>query len=386
MGPDRIDCEAVSLKAPMKIRVHLETRPGERRVALVPKAVASLVASGHQVVVPHGAGSESGFSDAEYLEAGATVDDSTECDLLVGVGPLQAADAVGAERALGFMDPLGSAAEMQAFADAGIAVYAMEFVPRTTQAQIMDALSSQATVAGYEAVLLAASVSPRFFPMLMTAAGTIRPSKVLVLGTGVAGLQAIATARRLGAVVSGYDIRPAAREQVESLGASFVGGPVIDASETSDGYAAEVDEATKAAQQKALATAVAQSDVVITTAQVPGRKAPVLISAAMVATMTSGAVIIDLAASSGGNCELTRVGEVIEADGVHIHGPFDLASGTPTDASNMYSRNVTALIDHLFGEDGADGSPDDVIATETCVVRSGKITQERVRQALGETD
>ncbi len=370
----------------MKIRVHLEARPGERRVALVPKAVASLVASGHDVVVPQGAGSESGFPDADYLEAGATVDDSTDCDLLVGVGPLKAADAAGAQRALGFMDPLGSAEEMQAFAEAGIGVYAMEFVPRTTQAQAMDALSSQATVAGYEAVLLAASASPRFFPMLMTAAGTIRPSKVLVLGAGVSGLQAIATARRLGAVVLGYDIRPAAREQVESLGASFVGGPGIDDSETSGGYAAEVDEATKAAQQKALATAVAESDVVITTAQVPGRRAPILITTAMVATMKSGAVIVDLAASSGGNCELTRVGEVVESDGVHIHGPFDLASGAPADASDMYSRNVTALIDHLFGEVGADGDPEDLIATETCVVRSGQITHERVRQALGGTN
>jgi len=370
----------------MKIRVHREARREERRVALVPKAVASLVASGHEVVVPPGAGVESGFPDTEYREAGAAVDDSAACDLLVGVGPLTAPDSADTKRVLGFMDPLGSPTEMRGFADAGITAYAMEFVPRTTQAQAMDALSSQATVAGYEAVLLGASASPRFFPMLMTAAGTIRPAKVLVLGAGVAGLQAIATARRLGAVVSGYDIRPAAREQVESLGASFVGGPVVDESETDGGYAAEVDEATRSAQQKALAAAVADSDVVITTAQVPGRKAPLLITTDMVEPMKAGGVIVDLAASSGGNCELTKAGEIVDHSGVHIHGPLDLASGTPGHASEMYSRNVTVLIEHLFGENGADENPDDEIATETCVVRSGRITQERVRQALGETD
>jgi len=366
----------------MKIRVHRETQLGERRVALIPKAVTFLIASGYEVVVPPEAGIESGFSDAEYREAGAAVDESKGCDLLVGVGPLTASDATDAERVLGFLDPLGSPAEMQAFADAGIAAYAMEFVPRTTLAQTMDALSSQATVAGYEAVLLAASASLRFFPMLMTAAGTIRPAKVLVLGAGVAGLQAIATARRLGAVVSGYDIRPAAREQVESLGASFVGGPVLDESETSGGYAAEVDEATRAAQLEALAAAVAESNVVITTAQVPGRRAPLLISTEMVETMKLGAVIIDLAASTGGNCELTLAGEVVDHGGVHIHGPLDLASRTPAHASEMYSRNVTALVEHLFGENGSDEDPDDEIATATCIVRSGRITQDRVRQAL----
>jgi len=370
----------------MKIRVHKETRPGERRVALVPAGVASLVAAGHEVIVPSGAGEESGFDDASYTDAGATISESHVCDLLVGVGPLTASDAADAQRALGFMDPLGSPAEMQAFADAGIGAYAMEFVPRTTLAQSMDALSSQATVAGYEAVLLAASASPRFFPMLMTAAGTIRPSKVLVLGAGVAGLQAIATARRLGAVVSGYDIRPAAREQVESLGASFVGGPVIEESETSGGYAAEVDEATKAAQQEALAAAVSKSDVVITTAQVPGRAAPILVTTAMVETMKRGAVVIDLAASSGGNCELTEDGKVVNHGGVEIHGFSDLSSRTPGHASDMYSKNVSSLVMHLFGEGGTDEDPEDEIAVGTTIVRSGKITQERVLEALGRTN
>ena len=369
----------------MKIRVHRETRPGERRVALVPAGVASLVEAGHEVLVPSGAGEESGFDDASYQEAGATISESHVCDLLVGVGPLTVADAADAKRALGFMDPLGQPAEMQAFADAGITVYSMEFVPRTTKAQSMDALSSQATVAGYEAVLLAASSSPRFFPMLMTAAGTIRPSKVLVLGAGVAGLQAIATARRLGAVVSGYDIRPAAREQVESLGAHFVGGPVMEESETSGGYATEVDEATKAAQQEALAAAVSKSDVVITTAQVPGRAAPVLVTADMVGTMKRGAVIIDLAASTGGNCELTEDGQAVNHGGVEIHGTSDLASRTPGHASDMYSKNVSSLVMHLFGEGGTDEDPDDEIATGSTIVRGGAITQQRVLDALGET-
>jgi NAD(P) transhydrogenase subunit alpha len=262
----------------------------------------------------------------------------------------------------------------------------MEFVPRTTLAQSMDALSSQATVAGYEAVLLAASASPRFFPMLMTAAGTIRPSRVLVLGAGVAGLQAIATARRLGAIVSGYDIRPAAREQVESLGASFVGGPVLDDSETSGGYATEVDEETKAKQQKALAAAVSAADVIITTAQVPGRAAPVLVTTEMVESMKPGAVIIDLAASSGGNCELTEDGSVVNHGGVFIHGPSDLASRTPADASEMYSRNITALFEYLFGGDDPHvDDPDDEIAAGSCIVAGGVITNERIRAAVEES-
>ena len=264
----------------------------------------------------------------------------------------------------------------------GATTFALELVPRTTLAQTMDALSSQATVAGYEAVLLAAGSSPRFFPMLMTAAGTIRPSKVLVLGAGVAGLQAIATARRLGAIVSGYDIRPAAREQVESLGASFVGGPVLEASETGGGYAGEVDAATRAAQQEALAAAVAQADVVITTAQVPGRRAPILVTRQMVETMKPGAVVVDLAASTGGNCELTSADDVIEHHGVAIHGPTDLASRASAHASEMYSRNVVSLFDHLFGAEAKADDPSDEIAVGACVTRGGSVVNSQVLKAL----
>lgn len=368
----------------MRIRVHRETQPGERRVALVPKAVSELVAAGHAVVIPPGAGIDAGFTDEAYREAGATVADEQGGDVLVGIGPLTAGDLKGAATVIGFLDPLGSPAAIGDLAAAGATAYSMEMVPRTTLAQSMDALSSQATVAGYEAVLLGAASSPRFFPMLMTAAGTIRPAKVLVLGAGVAGLQAIATARRLGAIVSGYDIRPAAREQVESLGASFVGGPVIEQSETSGGYAGEVDEATRAAQQEALAAAVAKADVIITTAQVPGRRAPVLITREMVGTMAPGAVIIDLAASTGGNCEFTEADRVVDHNGVLIHGPTDLASRTATHASEMYSRNITTLMQYLFGEDGHADDPGDEIAVGSRVTSGGSVVNERVRAALEE--
>ena len=366
----------------MRIRVHRESLPGERRVALVPKGVADLVSAGHTVVVPPGAGAEAGFLDEAYGDAGADIADETGGDVLVGVGPLTAGDVGGASIVIGFLDPLGSPGEIGALAGTGATAYAMELIPRTTLAQVMDALSSQATVAGYEAVLLAASASSRFFPMLMTAAGTIRPSKVLVLGAGVAGLQAIATARRLGAVVSGYDIRPAAREQVESLGASFVGGPLLEEAESSGGYAGEVDEETRAAQQEALAQAVAAADVIITTAQVPGRRAPVLLTGEMVSTMSPGSVIVDLAASTGGNCELTVAGEAVEHAGVTVHGPLDLASRAATHASEMFSRNVTALFEHLYGPDGNADDPEDEIATGARVTENGEIVDERVREAL----
>jgi len=337
------------------------------------------------VTVAAGAGAAAGFADDDYRDAGASVSDDPTCDLLLAVGPATAAECAGAARVLGFLDPLGSPETIEGFAAAGIDAYAMEFVPRTTLAQSMDALSSQATVAGYQAVLVAAVASPRFFPMLMTAAGTVRPSRVLVLGAGVAGLMAISTARRLGAVVSGYDIRPAAREQVESLGASFVGGPLLDESETAGGYASEVDEATKAEQQAALASAVAESDVIITTAQVPGKTAPVLITADMVASMKRGAVIVDMAAASGGNCELSQPDAVVEHADVTILGPTDLAAGTPADASQMYSRNVVALVQYLFGPENRNDDPDDEIATSACVVRDGSITDERVRDLIGGT-
>lgn len=366
----------------MQIRVHRETRLGERRVALSPRGVAKLVAAGHEVALYAGSGEGSGFPDADYTEAGAKVvtEGTIEADLLVGVGPLTAHDVDGVAAVVGLLDPLGNPRTLAEIAATGVTAIAMEMIPRTTLAQPMDVLSSQATVVGYQAVLLAASELPRFFPMMMTAAGTIRPARVLVLGAGVAGLQAVATARRLGAVVSGYDIRTAAREQVESLGASFVGGPVQQEAETAGGYAGQVDEDTRAAQLEALADAVATSDVVITTAQVPGRSAPILVTEEMVGTMQPGSLIVDCAASTGGNCEVTRPGEVVSHRGVTVHGPLDLASGTAGDASEMYSRNLVALIQHLAGEDGL--VLEDEIGREACVARNGEITNERVRAAL----
>jgi H+-translocating NAD(P) transhydrogenase subunit alpha len=368
----------------MLIRVHRERLPGERRVAISPRGAGSLVASGHEVVIPAGAGEGAAFTDADYAEAGAEVlaDPVPDADLLVGIGPLTADDVSGADVAIGFLDPLGSPAEIERIAATGVTALAMEMIPRTTIAQSMDALTSQATAMGYQAVLLAAAELPRFLPMMMTPAGTIRPARVLVLGAGVAGLQALATARRLGAIVSGYDIRPAAREQVESLGATFVGGPVQEDAETEGGYAGEVDEATRAEQQTALADAVAAADVVITTAQVPGKPAPVLVTADMVASMRAGSVIIDGAASTGGNCEVTSAGEVVDHHGVAVHGPLDLASGTAGDASEMYSRNLVNLIEHLTGDDGL--VIDDEIGRGACVTRDGQITNERVRAAVEE--
>ena len=368
----------------MRIRVLREPAERERRVALVPRGASTLSDVGHDVVVTAGAGTAAGFPDEAYEGAGAVVTaDPGPADLVLAVGPVTVDDVGDTGVVLAFLDPLGSPGEMRRFAEAGITALAMELVPRTTLAQSMDALSSQATAAGYEAALLAASRLPRFMPMLMTAAGTIPPARVLVLGAGVAGLQAIATARRLGAVVSGYDIRPAAKEQVESLGAKFVGGPVAETAETSGGYAGEVDEETRRRQQEALAEAVADSDVVITTAQVPGRAAPRLVSREMVERMKPGALVVDLAASTGGNCELTVPGETVDHRGVSIVGPLDLPSRTAGHASDMYSRNVVSLLGHLTDDEGAlVVDPDDEIAASVCVTKDGEIVNDRVRAAL----
>jgi NAD(P) transhydrogenase subunit alpha len=353
-------------------------------VALTPRSVATLVAAGHAVVMPPGAGIAAGFTDDAFRQAGAEVVDSTaEADLAVGIGPLTLEATRPAKAVLGFLDPLGSSAEISRFADAGVAALALELVPRSTLAQSMDALSSQATSAGYEAVLLGAFALPRFMPMMMTAAGTIRPARVLVLGAGVAGLQAIATARRLGAMVSGYDIRPAAREQVESLGAKFVGGPVLAQAEQTGGYAGEVDEATRRAQQAALAAAVTEADLIVSTAQVPGRRAPLLITTGMVETMKPGSVIIDLAASTGGNCELTRLDEEIRHHGITVYGPFDLAVNTAGDASEMFGRNVVSLVTHLSKGGALTIDTEDEIARSVCVARDGRVTNDAVLEALG---
>jgi H+-translocating NAD(P) transhydrogenase subunit alpha len=359
----------------VRVAVPKETGAGERRVALVPDSAKRLVAAGFALAVERGAGDTAGFSDAEYEAAGAEV--VARADLLAGADAVvrvgtPAADEVAALAPgtilIGFLSPLTDAPGIERLAERGVVAFAMESIPRTTRAQSMDALSSQSTVAGYKAVVLAADRLPRLFPLLMTAAGTVAPAKVLVLGAGVAGLQAIATARRLGAVVSGFDVRPAVREQVESLGATFLDLGITGA-ETEGGYAAELTPEQQAQQQAALAERIPEFDVVITTALVPGRPAPKLIPAAAVARMRPGSVIVDLAAETGGNCELTSPGQEVERDGVTIVGYTDLASRMPYHASQLYSRNVLALLEHLApgGELALDF--EDEITAGACVAR-----------------
>ena len=359
----------------MRVAVPKETGAGERRVALVPDSVGRLTAAGFAVAVEQGAGAAAGFTDAEYTAAGAEV--VAPGELLAGAEAVVGVGSPGAEEVaelapgtvlVGFLSPLTDTAGVARLAERGVVAFAMESIPRITRAQSMDALSSQSTVAGYKAVVVAADRLPRLFPLLMTAAGTVAPARVLVLGAGVAGLQAIATARRLGAVVSGFDVRPVVREQVESLGASFL-DLGIQGAETSGGYAAELTAEEQARQQAALEQQIPEYDVVITTALVPGRPAPKLIPASAVERMRPGSVIVDLAAETGGNCELTEPGGEVERHGVAIVGFTDLASRMPYHASQLYSRNVTALLLHLApgGELALDF--DDEITGGACVTR-----------------
>ena len=358
----------------MRIGVPRETAPGERRVALIPDGVSRLVATGLEVAVERGAGTAASVPDQAYADAGARiVNDAFDADL---VAKVQKPGAGELERLregsvlVGFLQPLVDPEGVESLGTRGVTAFALESIPRITRAQSMDALSSQSTVAGYKAVLLAAARLPRFFPMLMTAAGTVAPAKVLVLGAGVAGLQTIATARRLGAVVSAFDTRPVVREQVESLGADFL-DLGVSGEETAGGYAVELTEEQQRRQQHELAKRIGDSDVVVTTALVPGKPAPRLITAEAVAAMRSGSVIVDLAAETGGNCELTRPGEDVEADGVAILGPLNLASTMPYHASQLLSRNVTALLLHLAPEGDLRLDFDDEITAGACVSRPG---------------
>jgi proton-translocating NAD(P)+ transhydrogenase subunit alpha len=355
----------------MRVGVPRETAAGERRVALVPEAVKRL--EGFGVAVERGAGEAAGFPDAEYADAGAELADDPwhGVDAVVKVARPSAEEAArlsSGQVLIAFLAPLTDREGIERLTAAGVHGFAMESIPRTTRAQAMDALSSQATVSGYKAVLLAADHLPRFFPMLTTAAGTIAPARALVLGAGVAGLQAIATARRLGAVVSGFDVRPAVREQVQSLGATFLDLGVVG-EETEGGYARELTPEEQAKQQTALEERIPDFDVVITTAAIPGRPAPRLIPAVAVGRMRAGSVIVDLAAETGGNCELTRPGEVLETGGVTIDGTLNLPSTMPTHASQLYARNVSALLAHLApgGELALDWS--DEITAGACVTR-----------------
>lgn len=372
----------------MRIAVPAEG-PGERRVAVTPQVVVRLIEERHTVAVESGAGEAAGFVDDDYRNAGAevTADPYTGADVVAVVGPptsQQARRIPEGAVLVGFLDPFNAAELVRVLTDRKITSFAMEAIPRTTLAQSMDALSSQATAAGYHAVLLAAAATPRFFPMLTTAAGTIAPVKLLVLGAGVAGLQAIATARRLGASVSAYDIRPEVKEQIESLGARFVAAPVDESAAAATGYAKEVSDETQRRQQDALAEVVAESDVVVTTAQIPGSPAPLLVSREMVESMKPGSVVVDVAAPSGGNCELTRPGEAVTHQGVVVMGPTDLPSRVAIDASQMYSRNLTSFLGRLVDEEGdLIFDWDDQIVSEACVTHDGRVTHPVVRRSLG---
>jgi NAD(P) transhydrogenase subunit alpha len=373
----------------MKIAVPKERAPGERRVALVPDVVAKLVVAGHTVTVERGAGSAASYPDEAYATAGASLADGNAvydgAEIVARVAKPNDDEVAAIPRGatlIGLLSPLGDPASVERYARAGLSALAMELIPRTTLAQAMDALSSQASIAGYKAVILAAEALPKYFPMLTTAAGTVQPAKALVIGAGVAGLQAIGTARRLGAAVTGYDARSAVKEQVQSLGAKFLEIAGIEAT-GQGGYARELTPEEIAIQRAAMVKAIGGSDVVITTAAVPGRKAPVLVTAEAIAAMAPGSVIVDLAAETGGNSELTRPGEtVVSENGVSILGVLNLPATVPTHASQLYARNIQALLTYLIRDGKLTLDADDEIARGATIVRSGEIVHEPTKAAL----
>ena len=378
----------------MVIGVPKETYPGEQRVAMIPALLPSLHKAGFEVWLETGAGEAAGFPDAEYQEGGAHLTPSRDelfakADIILqvrtaGANPHFDADLPrlrSGQILVGLMEPLWRAEVMPQLAQRGVIAFAMELMPRISRAQSMDVLSSMATVVGYKAVLLAATHLPRMFPLLMTAAGTLQPTRVFVIGAGAAGLQAIATARRLGAIVEGYDIRPAVKQEVESLGAKFVSlGLESEEAQEATGYARAFDEAFYRRQQQLLTSVIARNDVVITTAMVPGQRAPLLITREMVRTMRPGSIVIDLAAEWGGNCELTRPGETFTEYGVTIMGPVNLASTIPFHASQLYSRNIANFLNLLFKEGRLN--LEDEITRSTLVTYEGEIVHARVKDKL----
>ena len=375
----------------MIVGVPTEHAPGEHRVGLTPDAVPRLAPRDLTVLVEPGAGAGASLPDDAFREAGAEIaadadDLVARADIVVRIGRVEI-DEVRALRSgtvlIGYLRPLTDPGLVQALTSSGVTGFSMDAVPRVTRAQRMDSLSSQATVSGYRSVILAAERLPKFFPMLMTAAGTVPPAKVLVLGAGVAGLQAIATARRLGAVVSAFDTRPAVKEQVMSLGASFVEleMEVGEAAQDARGYATVLSESQQEEQQRLLERHIADSDVVITTALVPGQPAPRLIPAAVVERMRTGSVIVDLAAETGGNCELTEPGEVVERHGVNLIGTLNLPSGMPLHASQMYARNIQAVLEHLVVDGGLTFEFDDEITADAVITHEGRVTSRLLQEA-----
>ena len=374
----------------MRIGVPSQAAAGEPRVALVPDVVRRLSQRELEIVVESGAGEGSHLPDQAFADAGATIGSAADAwgsDVVAVVRAPSATDLELMDRGkvlIGFLNPLTDADTARRLASAGVTAFAMEAIPRITRAQSMDALSSQSTVAGYRTVLLAAEELDRFMPMLTTAAGTIETATVLVLGAGVAGLQAIATARRLGAVVTGYDVREAVREQVESLGARFLQLDVEADAEGAGGYAKELGEEEQRRQREAMAEAIGRFDVVITTALVPGRRAPILVTAAAVEKMKPGSVVVDLAASAGGNCELTEPGQTVERHDVKIVGALDLAAEMPDHASQLYARNVQSLLELMVTKEGQlELNWEDEILSGACITRDGEIVHEGAKQAAG---
>jgi NAD(P) transhydrogenase subunit alpha len=377
------------------VGVPKESYPGEQRVALVPAAVPNLTKAGLEVVIEAGAGEQACYPDAAYVAKGAKILPDraavfSTADIILQVLCYGSNDITGkadlplmrrGQALIGFLRPFGSAEIVQQIAQAGVTAFSVELMPRTTRAQSMDALSSMATVCGYKAILLAAETSPRIFPMMTTAAGTITPARVFVIGAGVAGLQAISTARRLGAVASAYDMRPAAKEQVQSLGGRFVELP-IEAKDAQDarGYGTAQDENFYARQRELLTKVVAESDVVITAAVIPGKKSPVLITGDMVKGMAPGSVIIDVAAERGGNCELTRMGETVKVHGVTIIGAINLASSVPYHASQMYARNLVTYLTYMVKDGKLQLNLQDEIIRETMITSGGEVVNARVRE------
>jgi len=377
----------------MVIGVPKESFPGERRVALVPAVVPNLAKAGFEVLIEAQAGLSAGYPDAEYTAKGAKIvtersEIFRQAEVVVQILCHGSNDQTGAadlpllrpgQVVVGFLRPLGVLATVEEVAATGVTAFSVDLMPRTTRAQSMDALSSMATVGGYKAVLLAANMLPRLFPMLTTAAGTVTPARVFVIGAGVAGLQAIATARRLGAVASAYDLRPAVKEQVQSVGGRFIELPIaVQDAQDSRGYAKAQDETFYQRQKELLGKVVAESDVLITAAVIPGKKSPVLVTREMIGKMAPGSVIVDLAAERGGNCEVTRAGEVVVEQNVTVIGTINLASSVPYHASQLYARNVTAFLVHLFREGHLH--LDDDIARETLVTQGGEIVNARVRE------
>ncbi|KAA3606609.1 MAG: Re/Si-specific NAD(P)(+) transhydrogenase subunit alpha [Calditrichaeota bacterium] len=374
----------------MKFGIPKEILEGESRVAIVPKLIRQFKKEGDEIYIEKGAGEGSFFSDADYEKAGAKIFDDVkklyeQSDVILKVQPPENQEIEMLKEDsifIGFMAPTVRKEQTKMFADRKVTSFAMEFVPRISRAQSMDALSSMASIAGYRAVLIGAQHLCKFFPLLMTAAGTIPPAKVLILGAGVAGLQAIATARRLGANVEAFDTRPVVREQVESLGAVFVEMEVVEDAETKGGYAKEMSEAFIKKEMEIIGKHLEKSDICITTAQIFGKKAPILIKEDMVARMKPGSVIIDIAAEQGGNCELTEAGKIVEKYGVKVVGAKNLPATLPVDASQMYSKNIITLLNHLFSSDNFDF--EDEITQKSCITHNGEVVNDFVKKTLEE--